>query len=184
MHTLKTTSVAGLTLWHDVPQLGTGVAENVVGLIKHYADGAALEEIPPISLSGSRWDAPWQTLVTVDGCIGNSGPSDVELLAGSEMYTCLEIRLPEKTPHPIELERPDPRTIEGVIAHEITHLRWPSLRHGPEFDSRVIGLLRGAVFPLRGGWKRSTKQIMEQARREVRNWYAKFIPGKPNYRPK
>ena len=104
MHTLKTTSVSGLTLWHDAPQLGTGVAENVASLIRHYADRAALEEIPPITLYGLGWDAAWETLASVEGCAGNSGPSDAKLLTGSEMYTCLVIELPEKTPHPIELD--------------------------------------------------------------------------------
>jgi len=177
VQTLRTTSVAGLTLWYNVPNLGPRVVESIAAQIKGYAGRVSLKELPPITLSGPGWDTPWQSLVTVEGCRGNSGPSDEELRSGGMMYQCLEIILPEKTSQSIELDRPDPSTIEGVIAHEICHLRWPSLRHGPEFYSRVIGLLRGAVFPLRGGWKRSTKQIMKQARREARNWYAKFIPG-------
>ena len=172
---LRTTSTAGLILWHYVPRLGPMVAERISTLIKHYADRAALKELPPITLSGPGWDSPWQSLVTVQGCSGNSGPSDEELRMGGRMYQCLEITLPAETPHPINLDRPDPSTIEGVIAHEISHLRWPSLRHGPEFHARVIGLLKGAVFPVRGGWKQSTKQIMEQARQEANDWYDKFV---------
>ena len=178
MHTLKTTSVAGLALSHYVPRLGPMVAENVSTLIKHYANRAVLKELPPITLSGPGWDAPWQSLVTVDGCRGNSGPSDEELRMGGMMYQCLEIILPDKTPQPIESDRPDPSTIEGVIAHEICHLRWPSLRHGPEFHSRVIALLKGAVFPVRGRWRRSTEQIMQLSRREANCWYDQFLTSK------
>lgn len=177
MQNLRTTSSAGLTLWHNVPHLGPGVGENVAALIKQYAGRAGLKNLPPITLSGPGWDSPWQNLINVDGCKGNSGPSNYELSAGGEMYWCLEIELPVETLDPIQRNDPHPHTIEGTIAHEITHLRWCSLRHGPEFYSRVIGLLRGAVFPLRGGWKQSTKQIMEQARRESRNWYEKFLPS-------
>ena len=123
VHNLRTTSVAGLTLWHNVSNLGPGVGENVVALIKDYADRAGIEKLPPITLSGPGWDDSWQTLVTVDGCKGNSGPSDEELSFGEEMYTCLLIELPIENPHPIQRNDPHPTTIEGTIAHEITHLR-------------------------------------------------------------
>jgi len=188
VHNLRTTSVAGLTLWHIVSNLGPGVGENVATLVKQYAGRAGLNDLSlidhSINLSGPGWDAPWQTLVTVDGCKGQSGPSNEELSGGGEMYWCLLIELPVETLDPIQQNDPHPHTIEGTIAHEITHLRWPSLQHGPEFNARVIALLKGADFPVRGGWKRFTKQIMEQARREVRNWYAKFIPGLAKLQPK
>jgi len=176
---LRTTPIAGLTLWHNVPHLGPRVGENVAALIKQYAGRAGLKTLPPINLSGPGWDAPWQTLVTVDGCKGLSGPSNEELSAGGEMYWCLLIELPVETLDPIQRNDPHPHTIEGTIAHEITHLRWSSLRHGPEFNARVIALLKGAVFPVRGGWKRITKQIMEEARQEVRNWFANFAKSLP-----
>ncbi len=178
VQTLRTTSVAGLTLWHNVPNLGPRVVENIAALIKGYASRVSLKELPPITLSGPGWDTPWQSLVTVEGCRGNSGPGDEELRMGGMMYHCLDIILPDETPKPIELNRPDPSTIEGVIAHEICHLRWPSLRHGPEFHSRVIALLKGAVFPVRGRWRRSTEQIMQLSRREANCWYDQFLTSK------
>ena len=63
------------------------------------------------------------------------------------MYECLSLQLPDISSRS---RRCQTTTLEGTIAHEITHLRWQNLRHGPEFDARVLALLRGAQFPKRG----------------------------------
>jgi len=174
--TLRKTSVADLILWHDVSSLGPGVADNVATLIRRYMDQAGIGQLPPITLSGSGWDAPWEALATVSGCSGCSGPSDAELMEGGQMYQCLTIRLPEGT---TQANLPHTDTIEGVIAHEIAHLRWPSLKHGVEFYARVIALLKGATFPSKGGWGQSTKQAVKQARLEAQQWLSSVLRIKP-----
>jgi hypothetical protein len=65
-----------------------------------------------------------------------------------------------------------PQNVKGVIAHEMTHLRWQSLGHGPEFDARTLALLRGAKFPARGGWSKATLEIMRTARIEANKFWS------------
>lgn len=131
---LQKTDMNGLTLWHDAKVLGRGIAEQVTTLINLHAQRAQLLQIPPVTLCGEGWDAPWEKVHLLDGCTGNSGPSKDARRAG-ENYTCLSITAPSgKSPW-----GPHPSTIENVIAHEIAHLRWPTLDHGPEFF-RVFGL--------------------------------------------
>ena len=102
------------------------------------------------------------------------GPSDEEIRVGVEWYTCLVVALPQPNRRPPSLEEICPRTVEGVIAHEVTHLRWRTLRHGPEFYARSLGLLRGATFPSRGGWSKSTHDTMNATREKVRGWFTRL----------
>ena len=170
MDKLTTTAAGDLTLWHTVPVLGAGVADNIGSLIKWYAQRAGLRDLPPTTLQGPGWDKPWEELVRVEGCGGNSGPSDEEVASEGVSYSCLVIWLPSSQPD--ALPYPEPRTIEGVIAHEVCHLRWTSLPHfTQEFTARVLALLRGATFPSRGGWSQRTKQIMQETRSEAMAWY-------------
>jgi hypothetical protein len=162
---LQKTVIEGLTLYHEVPNLGSGVAENITAMIKHYGSLASRDQLPPVSLLGAAFAEPWDTLIEIEGCSGNSGPSDEELRNGSEWYECLALAVPASTSPRFEFH---PTTLEGVIAHEIAHLRWRQLRHGPEFNARVLGLLRGANFSPRGRWSRSTEKTMAQTRREIR----------------
>jgi len=174
---VKSTVAGGFTLWHDVESVGAGVASNVARLVALYAERAALRDVPPITLSGPGWDAPWETVSGLEGCSGNSGPSDEELRQGVEPYTCLVVALPTADRRPLlggPLEWLCRDTVDGVIAHEVTHLRWPRLRHGPEFYARTLALLRGATWPERGGWKRTTQDLMQQTRTEVEREYRRF----------
>ncbi len=174
---LLVTPYEGLALHHTVPGLGKGVAQQIVALIRLYADRASLHDIPPITLQGTGWDQSWEQMAQIEGCTGNSGRSNPELMEGVPPYRCLEISLPATT---AMLQRwPNPETIEGTIAHEICHLRWPSLDHGPEFFARVLALLRGARFPSRGGWSQTTNQIVAQTREEAASWYRKFTSSGP-----
>ena len=174
MKSTKASVLSGFNMHHDVETLGRGVADAVAGLIATYADRVALAQVPPITLQGPGWDAPWEKLREVDGCSGNSGPSDEEIRVGVEWYTCLVVALPQPNRRPPSLEEICPRTVEGVIAHEVTHLRWRTLRHGPEFYARSLGLLRGATFPSRGGWSKSTHDTMNATREQVRGWFTRL----------
>jgi hypothetical protein len=165
------TTINGMTIWHDVPVLGIGVGESVAVLISIYAQRASLQTIPPPSLSGEGWEAPWERLHSMNGCMGNSGPSKEELANGVVPYTCLNITAPSG----FSDLHPHPRTIENTIAHEVAHLRWPTLEHGAEFYARVWALLRGAQFPPKGGWSRHTMEITKQARQEMRLWDDKLF---------
>jgi len=162
------TTYEGRALNHVVPRLGNGVAEQIVTFIRLYANRASLRGIPPVTLQGTRWDESWDDLAKIEGCTGNSGPSRAELLEGVLPYRCLQISLHTNTA--TIRGYPHPTTIEGTIAHEICHLRWPSLEHGPEFFARVLALLRGAVFPSHGVWRQVTKQIMAQTRTDAISW--------------
>jgi hypothetical protein len=68
-----------------------------------------------------------------------------------------------------------PQDIEGTIAHEVTHLRWWTLRHGAEL---VRALLRGATFPPHTSWKAETRQIMAATRQEMREWLETLLAGR------
>jgi len=37
-------------------------------------------------------------------------------------------------------------TLEGIIVHEIVHVRWPELDHGDVFWEKTVGLLCADVF--------------------------------------
>jgi hypothetical protein len=165
------TKINDLTIWHDVPSLGVAVGDNILALIQLYANRAVLKEIPPITLSGQDWDKSWNQLSAKEGCTGNSGPSRQEISNGIRPYQCLFITAP--TGH--YCKEPHLTNIECTIAHEICHLRWPNLEHGPEFFARVHALLLGAVFSTRGRWVRPTQITMEKARLEMRDWYKKLL---------
>ncbi len=174
---LLVTPYEGLALHHTVPGLGNGVAQRIVALIRFHADRASLHDVPPITLGGTGWDQSWEQMAQIEGCTGKSGPSKAELMEGVLPYRSLEISLPAST---AMLQRcPHPTTIEGTIAHEICHLRWPSLEHGPEFFARVLTLLRGARFPSRGGWSKTTSVIMAETRQEARRWYELHMFTRP-----
>jgi hypothetical protein len=90
---MNTTRINGSILYHDVPNLGPGVAENVVATIGRYAVLASLSHLPPITLAGPEFGKPWNEIAAVTGCSGTSGPSDEELRNGGEMYTCLFLEI-------------------------------------------------------------------------------------------
>jgi len=163
---MNQTEIDGLILYHDVPVLGSAVAENVVLMIRHYADLASLDHLPPIQLSGINFAKPWSEIVKVEGCKGIAGPSKEERRYGV-MYECLFLQLPDVSSRS---RRCHTTTLEGTIAHEITHLRWQNLDHGIEFYARVLALLRGAQFPKRGGWNLVTRKKVAQGREEVNAW--------------
>lgn len=155
-------------LYHDVTVLGAGVAENITVTIKRYADLVSLEQLPLITLSGARFAERWDDIKNVSGCRGNAGPSNEELRHGLD-YRCLFLEI-SSSPPPYS-SRVHPTNLEGTIAHEIVHLRWFSLTHGPEFDARVLAILRGASFSNhRGRWNKTTEKIIAQARKETHEW--------------
>ena len=170
---LAVTTCEGQALHHVVPRLGNGVAEQIVALVGLYANRASLRDIPPITLQGTRWAQPWEELATVTGVSGNSGSSNEQVRAGVPSYTCFVLSLPDPA---IPLDGlPHPGSIEGVTAHEICHLRWPKLEHGPEFAARVLALLQGATFPPRGGWSQRTRVILSHTRQEAGGWYRRLL---------
>ena len=166
------TQVDGLTFYHDVPALGPWVAKNIAAMILRYADLASLGHLPPITLSGIHFAKAWCEIVGIEGCMGNSGPSEEERKRGGLVYECLFLQLPSVSSPRAECH---PTTLEGVIAHEITHLRWKNLRHGTEFDARVLALLHGAKFPKRGGWNLATRHKVAQGREEADAWLGQII---------
>src|SRR5262245_54069940 len=168
------TRTEGLTLYHDVPCLGAGVAKGVVDMTRRYVELTSLDDLPPITLSGKQFANPWSEIVGIEGCSGNAGPSE-EALKQGDTYECLFLMLPDSSSPRTEAH---PTTIEGVTAHEITHLRWHNLRHGPEFNARVIALLHGAKFPKRGGWSAATHQKVREARKEASDWIQNLLKPK------
>src|SRR4030095_7538228 len=139
---MNKTEIEGLTVYHEVSRLGPGVADNVIAMIKRNAALVSLAHIPPITLSGGAFAKPWDELIKIEGCLGNSGPSDEELRTGST-YECLFLKVPSSaSPRPSF----HPTKLDVVSAHEMVHLCWPTLRHSPEFDARTVALLRGAKF--------------------------------------
>jgi hypothetical protein len=170
---MNKTKIKSLTLYHEVDCLGSGVAKAVVTIINRYAALASLDNLPPISLSGSAFGRPWDEIKAIEGCSGNSGSGDEEERFGIS-YQCLSLSVPSSPQPRVEAH---PTTLEGVIAHEIVHLRWwkPRLRHGPEFNARVLALLRGAQFPRQGRWTRLTKQTVAHTRKESREFMAALL---------
>src|SRR5262245_16507579 len=159
----------GLTIYHpDVERLGPNVGETVIELIRVYARRASLTDIPPVTLSGKAWGAPWES-IAASRCGGDAGASYEESRRGID-YRCLALMLfdqpPPRDPRPPEHQR----DIEGTIAHEVTHLRWWNLQHGPEFSARVRAPLKGATFPPHTSWKAETRQVMATTRQEMREW--------------
>jgi hypothetical protein len=166
---LNKTVCGDLELHHEVEWLGEGVAENVANLIHVYAERASLRDVP-VMLNGSAWQKPWAEISSFIPVFGNAGSSFEEEARG-DVYTCLELMIPDKVSPRWIPDHLHPQNVESTIAHEITHLRWWRLRHGPEFDARTLGLLRGAKFPAGGGWSQATHEIMRTARIET----AKFL---------
>jgi hypothetical protein len=165
---LHRTAAEGMVLFHpEVAALGAGVASGVAALIRKYSEAASVSDLPPITLAGEGWDKPWATISLLTGCAGESGPSKEAEQAGVR-YACLELSLPT-TPAKMERDRADlyRKTLENVVAHEITHLRWPRLEHSPEFEARVLALLRAARFPSHAGWSKATREIVKLARQEA-----------------
>jgi hypothetical protein len=163
------THVHGLTLFHpEVVQLGEGVAENVARLIQLYAQRISLASLPPITLDGPGWDQPFDIVGTLDPCSGDAGSSYAASRKGIN-YQSLLFMLPNELVKP----NPDPdhsRKLEGIIAHEIVHLRWWNLQHGAEFTARVLALLKGCNFPAHSGWNKKTRAIMDECRQEHEEW--------------
>ena len=168
---MYSTKLSDIIIYHDAPILGPEVGSHVLAFIQLYAGRASLKEIPPVTLQGPDWDKSWNQLSSKEGCTGNSGPSKQEISNGVPPYQCLVITAPTG----LSRKSPHPSNIESTIAHEICHLRWPNLEHGPEFMARVHALLLGAVFSTRGRWVRPTQMIMEKARLEMRDWYKNLL---------
>ena len=169
LEAIPQTRVDDLTLYHpDTMRLGAGVGESVARLVKRYAEQASLADIPPVTLRGTAWAQPWETIVPMR-CNGNSGASYAQSRRGNNYRHLLlmfgDQPLPEDPP-PLELRR----EIEPVIAHEITHLRWWYLPHGPEFNARVRALLHGVRFPPHSSWNTETKRRMATMRKDVQEW--------------
>jgi hypothetical protein len=174
--TLPQTVVDGLTVFHpETTQLGPGVGEAVVQLIRQYAERASLCDLPPITLSGAAWGQPWE-MVAPMWCAGEAGPSDDEVRTGAD-YRCLALHLIERCPPKSSPPPAHPEDVEGTLAHEIVHLRWWRLRHGEEFSARVRALLRGATFPPHSGWSAATRRVMATTRREMQEWLEGLLGG-------
>jgi hypothetical protein len=152
------TWVNGLCLFHHVERLGLGVPEEIAALILRYASqvSIAADQLPPVTLEGQRWDEPWETIHALTPCRGEAGPST--------HLTALTLSLPKDTRSPVARDDWHPMTVEGLVAHELVHLRWGRLGHGPEFTARVLALLSGAQFPLRGPWPAKTCTLLSEAR--------------------
>jgi len=166
---MKSTEFAGYTLYHnEVETLGPGVAENIVWLIGKYSQQTSLSNLPPISLLGPRWDAPWNEVKDHRGLFGNAGDQ-------RWTYKSLSFEFGYETPREFI-----PRTPENVIAHELTHLRWKWLDHGAEFEARVWGLLHGAVFPRKHGrWSSECRELVETGRQAYAVWFKQTFPVAP-----
>ncbi len=160
---LNKTVWEGLVLYHDVERLGEGVAEDVANLIRLYADRAGVRDLPPITLNGRTWQKPWAEVSGFIPVTGNAGSSREEEAHG-DVYKCLELCIADSVSPQWTPAHAYPENVEGVIAHEMTHLRWWKLRHGAEFDARTLALLHGAKFPAIGGWPKATHEIMRTAR--------------------
>ena len=76
MTAFKTTQVGGLVVYHDVDELGPGVAEAASRLNQLYAGRAGLnaQNLPPITFYSAGWDAPWDEVSDRDWA-GNAGAS-------------------------------------------------------------------------------------------------------------
>ena len=173
---LNKTVFGGLELHHEVERLGDGVAESVTNLVRLYAERASVSDVPQITLNGHAWQKPWTQIRDFIPVSGISG-STFEEEARGDTYTCLMLCIPDHVPPgwasaPVH---PHPQDVEGVIAHEMTHLRWWNLRHGPEFDARTLALLRGAKFPASGEWSKVTLESMQQARMEAKKFWNDVI---------
>jgi hypothetical protein len=166
----------GLDLYYDVPALGDGVAEHVVSLIRLFADRAGLSDLPPITLQGEGWERPWAACAAHKGVGGQAGSSREEERHGDH-YTCFILWFTAPSPYDPDDDQ-GPATLVRTVAHEVTHLRWWGLRHGPEFSARVRALLAGAQFPARGGWSRKTIAIVAAERENVRAWFRAKYGGR------
>jgi hypothetical protein len=166
---MKTTQVGGLLVYHAVDALGPGVAEAATQLIRLYAGRAGLgaQSLPPITLSSDGWDAPWDE-VSDRAWSGNAGPA----WTAKDQYRCLSFTLEARDPR---RSRDTEDTPEKVIAHEIVHLRWWTLRHGREFEARVTALLHGAQFPPRGAWTRAAQRLVAAGREEYDEWMRNLV---------
>jgi hypothetical protein len=166
LEAIPQTRVDDLTLYHpDTMRLGPGVGESVARLVKRYAEQASLADIPPVTLSGTAWAQPWETLAPMR-CCGDAGASYDQSRRGVD-YRRLMLVLFDQ-PRPEDPKWPEVRRdIETTIAHEVTHLRWWNLQHGLEFSARVRALLRGATFPPHSSWNAETKHKMATIRKEI-----------------
>ena len=163
---LSKTVCEGLELRHEVARLGEGVAENVANLIHLYAHHASVGDVPPITLHGLAWQKPWAKIGAFVPMSGNAGSSFEEVARGA-VCKCLALEIPDRVSPGWTPSHAHPQNVEGVIAHQMTHLRWPRLRHGSEFDARTLALLRGAKFLARGRWSQATQEIVRKARIET-----------------
>jgi hypothetical protein len=158
----------GLALYYQVPALGSGVADGLVELLRCYATRAGLQDLPPITLGGPGWDQSWDACLAHVGFSGSAGSSYEESRRGiNNRALYLNFTANDSCLDTAE----GPRTLERTIAHEITHLRWWSLRHGFEFSARVRALMAGAKFSRTGGWARRTQEIVNLERSAVRAWF-------------
>jgi hypothetical protein len=91
-----------------------------------------------VTLEGGVWSRPWSEIEALEGfggCIGDPDGSEYDRFILREPTS---LRLAAKE----SLVGPCPMTAEGVIAHEIVHLRWPELNHGDEFWEKTLALLK------------------------------------------
>ena len=165
---------AGFDLHHEAERLGDGVAENVANLIRLYAERASMRDVPPVSLTGAAWRKPWTEIRAFIPVRGNSGSTFEEEARGDD-YRCLALDIPNRVSPRWFPGHSYPQNAEGTIAHEMVHLRWWRLRHGPEFDARTLALLRGAKFPACGGWSQATHEIMRMARLETAKFWDELL---------
>jgi hypothetical protein len=169
------TKVGPTAIFHSVPTLGRGVAENVVGRLDLYLTNAGLfglSGLPCFSLEGDGWANSWEELLEQDGFTGAAGEYG-DLIADS-----LILRSPTAQSRKAFEMLPDGEShgVISTLAHETVHLRWLSLLHSPEFSARAYALLAGAVFPPPSGlWSLQTKEIMARTRRRMEDWLAEFL---------
>lgn len=130
----------GVELFHTV-LLGEGMAEHLVGLLKKYAHRARVV-LPLVTLEGNVWSRSWSEIESLEGFGGRVGEPDSPEHDRFILREPTALRLAAKE----SIVGLCPMTLEGIIAHEIVHIRWPELDHGDIFWERTLGLLRGDVF--------------------------------------
>jgi len=49
----------------------------------------------------------------------------------------------------VDLDQRNPPNTTETLVHELTHLRWQHLKHGPKFEDRIKEIMKGVTYPKR-----------------------------------
>lgn len=104
-------------------------------LIAHFADAAGVRRRIRVFTSAALYERYSKRRG------GLSSDEREHLLKG---YAIARYR--ERTPHEIYVNTPrhvSPQELLDTAAHEVVHVRWPTLAHGATFDRRKSALLAG-----------------------------------------